>query len=356
MSDNPFPLPRTTPTYKEHEVARPGRSALLAERIPDDPRALEVLKGRHVLSARSYNRELVLQLLRRAATWELTAKPYPPHLSGRVLITAFLDQQVTRSQLSFTSAAKLLSANTIDLGGVPTGRLDDPGALAELTEILNSYGDTVILRTPDRESFREIVDDARIPVINAGNGDDENPSQALVDLYTIFKWRPELVADEVPEEKRLQVGIFGPPARTRTVRSLLWTMALFPQAFSRVVIFGRYQEMFEAGQREALEASGLPLDLTAERYPDETMVGCLRREFPELDVIYVHLPAPLEMSVYDRHELVKLLKPNTMMLHPAAHSKSFGVEMDDSPHNAYFCQARGAVFVRMALLDTCLRT
>jgi aspartate carbamoyltransferase catalytic subunit len=226
--------------------------------------------------------------------------------------------------------------------------------MVELAEIFNSYGDAVVLRTSDREGFDAIVRDSQIPVINGGNGDLENPSQALVDLYTLFKWRPALMFPDVDESEKLQVGVFGAPGHTRTVHSLLILMSLFPWAFSRIVIFGRVSKLFKPGQREQLEEAGLNIVTTAEMYKQETMFGCLTKELPRMDVMYSHLLKPLDLSKIDREMAVSTLKPNAMVLCPAVHMKEFGGLLDDSSNNGYFCQARNAVYVRMAVIKAIL--
>ena len=351
MEENSLPLPIKSRQYREHEVARPERVGQLLDRIPEQPEVLARMKGRHLVSAGHLDRELVLQILRRAARYEQSPRPHKTSLSGQILVRAFLDQSVSQTRFSFESAACSLGASTMEVERSPTGREDDNGAMVELAEMFNSYGDAVVLRTQSTSSFEAILRDSTIPVINAGNGDIENPSQALVDLYTLFKWRPELMFPDVEEERKLQVGFFGAPGHTRTVHSLLILMGLFPWAFSRIVIFGRVSQIFKPGQRETLEAAGLRIETTAELYKQETMVGCLDIELPRMDVIYSDLLKPLELSKINREAAVKAMKPEAMVLCPSAHLKEFGGLLDDSPNNAYFSQARNAVFVRMAVLQ-----
>ncbi len=354
MLENSLPLPSPTRRFEEHEVADPARVASLNQRIPEKASLLTALQGRHFLSAWHLNRDLVMQLLRQATVFEQSPRPHPSTLAGQILINAFLEQPVNRTRFSFESAAYSLDANVMDVDQAPTGRTDDLGAMTELTEVFNSYGDAVVVRTPDAASFEAIVQDAHIPIINAGNGEIENPSQALVDLYTLFKWRPELMFPDVPEDKKIQVGVFGAPGHTRTVHSLLALMSFFPWAFSRVVVFGRVNQLFKPKQRERLEAAGLNIEITAEIYRKDTMVNCLLTELPNMDVLYSHLLRPLDLSKKEREMAVAALKPHAMVLNPAAHLREFGVLIDDSQHNGYFCQARGAVYVRMALLQAIL--
>lgn len=351
MEENGLPLPEKARQYQEHEVAQPERVGLLLERLPEQPEILASMKGRHLVSAAHLNRELVLQLLRQAALYEQTPRPHQASLSGRILINAFLDQSVNQTRFSFESAACSLGASVMEVDDAPTGREDDDGAMVELAEMFGSFGDAVVLRTQSADSFKAILRNAAIPVINGGNGNVENPSQALVDLYTLFKWRPELMSPDVSDELKLQVGFFGAPGQTRTVHSLMILMGLFPWAFKRVVVFGRINQIFKPGQREKLEAAGLTIETTAELYKDKTMVSCLNIELPRTDVVYSHLLKPIELSKINREAAIKSLKPNAMVLCPSVHLKEFGRLLDDSSNNAYFSQARNAVFVRMAVLQ-----
>jgi hypothetical protein len=93
----------------------------------------------------------------------------------------------------------------------------------------------------------------RIPVINAGNGIDEHPTQALSDLYAIFKWRPELLLPKPPESSRIRVGIIGTPNRMRTVRSLLTLFARFPDMIREVVVI---HHRLDRGRAAVLPARG----------------------------------------------------------------------------------------------------
>src|SRR5690606_10760182 len=91
----------------------------------------------------------------------------------------------------------------------------------DMGEMFSSYGEVVVLRDNRESAVYDLMKSLRIPVINAGNGIDEHPTQALTDLYAIFKWRPDLLDPSLPEDKRIRVGIIGTPNRMRTVRSLL---------------------------------------------------------------------------------------------------------------------------------------
>jgi aspartate carbamoyltransferase catalytic subunit len=189
----------------------------------------------------------------------------------------------------------------------------------------------------------------RVPVINAGNGHEEHPTHALADLYLLAKWRPKLLQEDPPESERLAIGIVGDPSRTRTLRSFLRLMALFPRTVSRVVLLQRWDPGFAEGQREELEQAGVQIQTVRELYPKATEMEAVRELIPTLDLLYSHLLQPVQVSRMKIVEAGALLRPHAMILNPEVQTEEVANRFNDSPHNGYFAQARGSVYVRMAL-------
>ncbi len=220
-------------------------------------------------------------------------------------------------------------------------------SLTDVAEMFNNYGDLVVLRDSNEQAVYEMLGSLRIPIINAGNGVDEHPTQALADLYAMFKWRPALLDPQLSEDQQVRIGIIGVPGRMRTVRSLMLFLSLYAPGISEIVVISRDAEVFSPGQREELEKSGLKLRLSDN----------LDKELPGLDVIYINAIAWVGDS-YEEHgtgfRLTRKspLKPGAIILHPLARGKELATDLDDSEHNWYFAQARGAVFIRMALLTS----
>ena len=220
----------------------------------------------------------------------------------------------------------------------------------EIVELCNSYSDLAVLRTSDTETFQDMLPHFRVPVINAGNGNEEHPSHALADLYLLAKWRPELLQEDPPESERFAIGIVGDPSRTRTLRSFLRLLALFPQAVDRVVLLQRLDPGFSEGQREELEQAGLQIQTVRELYTYVTTEMEVARELlPTLDLVYVHNLQHVSVPRMKIVEAEALLRPQTMILNPEHQSEEVANHFNASPHNGYFAQARGSVFVRMAL-------
>jgi aspartate carbamoyltransferase catalytic subunit len=154
----------------------------------------------------------------------------------------------------------------------------------------------------------------------------------------------------VPEDKKINIGIIGVPSRMRTVRSLLLFLAMYPRGIREIVIITDENEAFSEGQLEELQSLGLNIRVSKE----------LDTELPNLDVVYINAIAWVGDSFETHGATYKLdadspLKPGAIVLHPLARGDELSIDLDDTPHNWYFAQARGAVFIRMALLTTLSR-
>ncbi|TVP86843.1 MAG: aspartate carbamoyltransferase [Thioalkalivibrio sp.] len=321
----------------------------LLESVPEDPEPLLDLASRHVVSSRQFDRAKLTQLFRLAAQYESTPQLMHLPLTGKILISAFYEPS-TRTRLSFESAWHRLGGAVMSITDAKSTGIAKGESLADIAEMFNNYGDVIVLRSSEDQAVYDMLDTLRIPIVNAGNGIDEHPTQAMADLYTIAKWRPELLQGPMPEGERIRVGIIGVPSRMRTVRSLLLLLACFPEAVEEVVIVSNEAENFDEGQRKELEQAGLRLRVVRELDP----------VLPELDVVYINAIAWVGDSFESLGSGLHLtrespLKPGAIILHPLARGKELATELDDTPHNWYFAQARGAVFIRMALLTSVVR-
>jgi aspartate carbamoyltransferase catalytic subunit len=329
----------------------------LLEAIREDGQALQALSNQHVVSSNQFDAQVLLQLFRLASKFESNLQRYirfNSPLTGKLMINAFYEPS-TRTRLSFASAWHRLGGATITITDRSTTGMAKGESLADIAEMFNNYGDCLVLRDSKADSIVQMMDSLRIPIINAGNGIDEHPTQAMADLYTIFKWRPELIESNLSPSQAVRIGIVGIPNRMRTVRSLLRSLARFPSMAKEVILFhepgldpmeeGNY---FDPGQREELEDAGLSITTSSQ----------LQDWLPELDVIYINAIAWIDDD-YEVHGRSFILtsdlpyKKNAIILHPLARGAELDTSVDHTPHNWYFAQARGAVFIRMALL-TCL--
>ena len=322
----------------------------LINAIAEDLSPLLDLTQRPVVSANQFTREQLLQLARLAARYETQPQTITRPLTGKILISAFYEPS-TRTRLSFESAWHRLGGDIMSITDPASTGIAKGESLYDVGEMLNHYGDLVVLRDSDRRAVYEMLESLRIPIINAGNGTDEHPTQAMADIYALLKWRPRFCAPEVPAHQRMRIGIVGVPGKMRTVHSLLTLLGLFAGAIVEVVIISDQDQPFAPGQQEDLAAAGLQLRVS----PD------LNGELPALDVIYINTINWVgddyeELGSRYRLDLSSPLKHDAIILHPLARGRELVRELDDTAHNWYFAQARGAVFMRMALLSSIMKT
>ncbi len=347
MSDSALRSPHSAAATQEHPVADIATATRLVAAIPHRPDILAGLNNRHVLSTRDLDPETLLQVLRLAAHYESQRRPDACPLAGRILSSVFVNGALSQTRMSFASAWLRLGGSILDFEESPARPNGDHYGPDELAELCSNYGDIAVLRTADSASLEAMVDHFRVPVINAGNGDDEHPTNAMADLYTLLKWRPDLLSDQPGEP--LTIAISGDPARTRTIRSFLLILAKFPRIVKRVRIMDRLAQPFLPGQREVLEQAGIEIELIADTYPTETIMGGFKKILPDTDVIYVHHQTVSRAPRMNFIEGLAFLKPDTMILCPDLPGQTFGDYLNHSPHNGYFAQARGANYLRMAL-------
>lgn len=320
----------------------------LLRAIQEDGDYLLKLAEQHIVSADQFCAETMRQLFRLAAKIESNPRRFSTPLQGKILISAFYEPS-TRTRLSFESAWHRLGGDIMSITDRSTTGIAKGEGLADVAEMFNNYGDCVVLRDTNAQSLYEMIDALRIPIINAGNGIDEHPTQALADLYAIFKWRPELVAND--GSAKIKIGVIGVPGKMRTVRSLLKCLAVFANIVSELVIIHDDtlgEALFSDGQREELEAAGLKLSFATD----------LDAMLPSLDVVYINAISweGESFNTYGQAfhlTAVSPLKADAIILHPLARGEELATDLDNTSHNWYFSQARGAVFLRMALL-TCM--
>jgi aspartate carbamoyltransferase catalytic subunit len=220
---------------------------------------------------------------------------------------------------------------------------------ADVAEMLNNYGDMVVLRDAEKSSVYEMKNALQIPIINGGNGMDEHPTQALADVYALLKWNPDCFVSE-NSGTAIRLGVIGVPDKMRTVRSLLLLLANFKSSFEEIVVITDDDAPFSDEQRAELDKHGLNISVTSE----------FKKTLPTLDVIYQNAilwKGEEFESLGNRFRLdgSSPLKPSAILLHPLARGSELSTELDNTPHNWYFAQARGAVFIRMALLSAILK-
>lgn len=340
------PLEETTLDIQGFESPR-----LFMEGVSEDLVPLLDLAHRPVISARQFNREQLIQLSRLAAKYETEPQRISRPLTGKILVSAFYEPS-TRTRLSFESAWHRLGGDIMSITDPATTGIAKGESLYDIGEMLNHYGDLVVLRDSDDRAVYEMLETLRIPIINGGNGTDEHPTQAMADIYTMLKAFPSLAEPEsLASAQKLTIGIIGVPGRMRTIRSLMLFLSSFAAGIREVVLISELDEPFSEGQQAELEEAGLTIRLTQD----------LESELPHLDIVYMNAITWTDGSYEEHGKEYRLdasspLKPGAIIMHPLARGDELDRNLDNTPFNWYFAQARGAVFIRMALLSAILKS
>lgn len=309
-----------------------------------DFEVLNGLKGESIVHAKQFDRERVVELAKLAALLESTEIELRKPLDGKVAITAFFEAS-TRTRLSFEAAVlrldgKVLSVPDGQVTGIAKGE-----SLSDIGEMFNTYGDVVIMRHPETSSIDEIQRNLAVPLVNAGNGSGQHPTQALLDWYTLLKWRPTMGMPELPEDERIHLGVVGTPGSMRAVKSFVRLALLFPQAIRKITIVSEMMDPIGLDLGAAVEHASIPVENT----------NNIQEVLADLDVIYMNSIALLGDSYKRLDSRYKLdasskLKAGAVIMHPLARRDELDESLDDTLHNLYFAQAAGAVFSRQALL------
>jgi aspartate carbamoyltransferase catalytic subunit len=344
--------------FKEQQPDGNGKNPLNSDGLYPNPEMLiskekinwEVLKslvGKSVLSANQFDKELVLELCKLAAMLESREIASSHPLDGKIVITAFFEAS-TRTRLSFESAVLRLDGKIVSISDGSTTGVAKGESISDIGEMFNNYGDIVVMRHTQTDSIEQLLQNLRIPLINAGNGSGEHPTQALADWFAILKWKPELKG-EVDEKDKIHLGILGTPGSMRAVNSFLRMSLLFAQGIRRISIISEMVDPLGEELYKDLQACGIPYELTND----------INEVVSDLDVIYMNSIAFLGDSYRSLDSRFKLnqnskLKEDAVVLHPLARLDELDPNLDKTTHNLYFTQAHGAVFIRQALFISVL--
>ena len=307
---------------------------------------LQNLCGQSILSIKQFDREMVLEICKFAALLEATEIATAHPLDGKLIITAFFEAS-TRTRLSFESAVLRLDGKIISIPDGKTTGAAKGESLADIGEMFNAYGDAVIMRHTETGSLDDILTKLRLPLINAGNGTGEHPTQALADWYAILKWKPEL--KDPANKNKIHLGILGTPGSMRAVKSFLLLSLLFKDSIRKISIVSEMADPLGPDLRKELEEAELLYEITFD----------INDVLSDLNVIYMNSIAFLGDSYKTLDRRFKLnkeskLRSDAVVLHPLARLDELSTTLDNTEHNLYFTQAHGAVFIRQALLISIL--
>jgi aspartate carbamoyltransferase catalytic subunit len=294
--------------------------------------------NRDIVSIRSFTREEIDYILEVSKTMEPLAEKGSDMLRGKVLAELFFEPS-TRTMLSFQTAMYKLGGNVIGFAEPGVSSVWKGETLADTVRVVESYSDVIVLRHPLEGAARFAAEYARVPVINAGSGAEEHPTQALLDLYTIRKAKGRIDG--------LNIVLMGDLRYGRTVHSLAYALSLYDVKL-RLISPGLLKMRSEVIEdiKDRIEVSE-HTDLM-EVLPDADVLYVTRiqkERFPDLGE-YEKVRGSYVIDL----EVLKKAREDLIVLHPLPRVDEISVEVDSTPFAKYFEQARNGVIVRMALL------
>jgi len=295
-------------------------------------------KGRDIISIKDFDRKEIDYILDIAGAMEPVARSGSTMLKGKILATLFYEPS-TRTRLSFESAMHRLGGTAIGFAEAEIASVRKGENLADTMRVVENYADIIALRHPLEGAARLAAEFANAPIINAGSGAEEHPTQALLDLYTMKK--------EMGRIDGLNIALVGDLRFGRTVHSLAYALS-------------HYDVRLFFVSPELLRMRSEVLDTISERIKVEETTN-LDEALRKLDVLYVtriqkeRFPdaaeyAKVKGSYKIDAGMLKDAKKDMIVLHPLPRVDEISSEVDSTPHARYFQQVWNGIVTRMALL------
>ena len=285
----------------------------------------------------------MLELLSRAKYFE--EHPNSKLLDGRVVATLFFEPS-TRTRLSFETAVNRLGGRVIGFSDASTSSTSKGETLKDTIKMVSNYADLIVMRHHLEGAAKYATEVTDVPIVNAGDGANQHPSQTMLDLYSILKTQGTL--------DNLTITMVGDLKYGRTVHSLLMAMRHFRPKF-RFVSCPELRMPEE--YRKICEAEGI-------EYSEHTDFS--PQVIAQSDIIYMTRVQRERFSDVMEYEKVKNLytlrnsmldvsKPSMRILHPLPRVNEINPDVDDNPKAYYFEQARNGVFARQAIITKALQ-
>lgn len=280
----------------------------------------------HILTANQFSKEEINKLFK--LTDKIKVSPPINPLAGKILGTLFFEPS-TRTRWSFETAMLRLGGQILSMesAGVSSSTKKQE-SLKDTFKTVSQYADILVIRYPD--VFQAAVTYSEVPVINGGESDNEHPTQALLDLYTILQY--------FPNPNKTKILFTGDIVCSRTVRSLISLLKFYD--------FEVYQEdnrrKFDNFKEECEELDNLVTDIPI--------------LLPKIDILYMtrHQEerwTPRNKSKFQlSNKLANTMKENAIIMHPLPRNKELLEEVDQNSRAVYFKQVKNGLYIRMALL------
>lgn len=296
------------------------------------------LKNKDIISINDLGREEILHIFELASKFE--RKTNPNLLSGKIAAMLFFEPS-TRTHQSFSSAAQRLGAGIIGFDNINATSMKKGESFEDTLKIMANISDIIIIRHPEVGSAQVAADTVSIPVINAGDGPNNHPTQTLLDMYTMQKVFKRL--------NNLKIAFVGDPKHYRTFHGQLLGLSKF-YGNKTYGISPKGLEMPEEFRNENYHDVIIDMkdldETLAEIKPDVVSVGRIPKEYISGDA-----------KKYDfriTSKTVKKLPSSSVIMHPLPRVNEIDTEVDNFPNAIYFAQAKNGLYIREALLSLIL--
>ncbi|MDR0874257.1 MAG: aspartate carbamoyltransferase [Prevotellaceae bacterium] len=298
------------------------------------------MKNRNFVSITDYTKDEILEILDLAEEFE--QNPNQNILEGKVIATLFFEPS-TRTRLSFETAVNRLGGRIIGFSDAATSSSSKGETLKDTITMVSNYADLIIMRHPLEGAARYAAEVAGVPIVNAGDGANQHPSQTMLDLYSIRKTQGRL--------NNLKITMVGDLKYGRTVHSLLMAMSHFNPTFDFIA----------------------PAEL---QMPEEYKMFCRNHHIPytehaemsdisDADILYMTrvqkerfqdlMEYEKVKNIYTLHNaMLENTQPNLRVLHPLPRVNEISCDVDDNPKAYYFQQAKNGVYARQAIISKVL--
>ena len=297
------------------------------------------LYQKHIISINDLSREELELVLNTAAS--LKANPQPELLKHKVFASCFFEAS-TRTRLSFESSIHRLGASVVGFADGSNTSLGKKGeTLADTISVISTYVDAIVMRHPQEGAARLATEfSGGIPILNAGDGANQHPTQTLLDLFTIRETQGRL--------DNINIAMVGDLKYGRTVHSLAQALAKFKG------------NRFYFIAPDALAMPGYILSLLEEKGIEYSLHESIDEVVPKLDILYMtrvqkerldpseyaNVKAQFILRASDLHHA----QPHLKVLHPLPRVDEITTDVDKTPYAWYFQQAGNGIFARQALL------
>ena len=302
------------------------------------------MKLRHLIESQQLDQKLLYSLFKDADEIRSNLKKHNKDLKGKILTTLFYEPS-TRTRLSFESAMLKLGGNVISTENAREFSSAIKGeSITDTIRIVSEYSDCIVIRHYQEGTAEKASKVSNIPIINAGDGQGQHPTQALLDLYTIHK--------ELKKLGGLKVAIVGDLASGRTARSLCY-------------LLGKFKDI----DITFISPENLRMKNDIKDYLNRHKVifreeSNLNKILPKVDVIYM-TRIQKERITQKEYELAKgrfvinkenfsLIRPTSIIMHPLPHVEEISLPLETEKNDkriAYFRQSANGLYIRMALLN-----